>query len=168
MTAAHEFFHAIQFAYDVAEDLWFMEGTATWVEDEVYDAINDNLQFLAFSPIRYPSAPADLTTDYHRYGSWIFFKFASEYLRDRNIVRQFWQLADAGTSTRYSLQAIRTAVSARTSWTPFFATFAAWNTRQPHGYSEAAALPRAALARDARRCPRSTSPPAGCRSTCRT
>ena len=37
VTAAHEFFHAIQFAYDVNEDLWFMEGTATWVEDEVYD-----------------------------------------------------------------------------------------------------------------------------------
>ena len=47
VTAAHEFFHAIQFAYDVKEDLWFMEGSATWVEDEVYDSINDNYQFLA-------------------------------------------------------------------------------------------------------------------------
>lgn len=140
VTAAHEFFHAVQFAYDDDEDLWFMEGTATWMEDEVYDSINDNVQFLAYSPIRYPTEPTDLTTDYHRYGSWIFFRYASERL-GRDIVRRMWQLADAGTSTRYSLQAIKAAVTARTPWAPFFATFAAWNTRQPHGYSEAARYP---------------------------
>ena len=142
VTAAHEFFHAVQFAYDVAEDAWFMEGTATWMEDEVYDAINDNVQFLAYSPIRYPWAPADLTGDFHRYGSWILFKFASEYLHDPGIVRRSWELADAGDATqRYSLQAFRTAVSARASWPSFFATFAAWNTKQPHGYSEASHYP---------------------------
>ena len=52
-----------------------------------------------------------------------------------------WDLADSSASTRYSLQAIRAAVSERTAWTPFFATFAAWNTRQPHGYSEASHYP---------------------------
>ena len=141
VTAAHEFFHAVQYAYDADEDPWFMEGTASWMEDEVYDSINNNIPFLAYSPIVYPWVPADLTGGFHRYGSWIFFKFASEYLRDRGIVRRFWQLADAGTSSRYSLQAIRTAVSARTSWSSFFASFAAWNTRQPHGYSEARRYP---------------------------
>ena len=140
VTAAHELFHAIQFAYDIDEDSWFMEGTATWVEDEVYDTINDNLQFLPFSPIRYPYAPADLTSGGHRYGSWIFFKYASERL-GRGIVRRFWDLADAGASSRYSLQAVRTGVQARTSWVPFFATFAAWNTRQPGGYSESRLYP---------------------------
>ena len=139
VTAAHEFFHAIQFAYDDAEDSWFMEGTATWMEDEVYDSINDNLQFLGYSPIRFPTAPVDLTTDFHRYGSWIFFKYASERL-GRDVVRQMWQLADASTG-RYSLQAIRSAVSARVSWAPFMATFAAWNLKQPHGYSEDASYP---------------------------
>jgi len=42
VTAAHELFHAVQFGYDVTEDLWLMEGTATWMEDEVYDGIDDN------------------------------------------------------------------------------------------------------------------------------
>ena len=42
VTAAHEFFHAVQFAYDAYEDPWFMESTATWMEDEVYDGINDD------------------------------------------------------------------------------------------------------------------------------
>ena len=144
VTAAHELFHAIQFAYDDAEDSWFMEGTATWMEDEVYDSINDNLQFLAYSPIRYPTAPVDLTSDFHRYGSWIFFKYASESL-GRDVVRRMWQLADA-TAARYSLQAIKAAVTARTSWAPFLATFAAWNTKQPHGYSEASHYPAPAWA----------------------
>ena len=36
VTAAHELFHAVQFAYDYDEDAWFMEATATWAEDEVY------------------------------------------------------------------------------------------------------------------------------------
>jgi len=43
VTAAHEFNHAIQFGYDYFEEIWLMEATATWIEDEVYDSINDNL-----------------------------------------------------------------------------------------------------------------------------
>ena len=44
-TAAHEFFHAVQFGYDWLEDLWLMEGTAAWIEDEVFDGVNDNLRY---------------------------------------------------------------------------------------------------------------------------
>ena len=95
VTAAHEFFHAIQFAYDVDEDLWFMEGSATWVEDEVYDSINDNYQFLVDSPIRYPRRSADYSVDLAPYGSFVFFRFTAERLGNRNIVRQFWEYADA-------------------------------------------------------------------------
>lgn len=47
VTAAHELFHAVQFAYDYNEDAWFMEATAVWAEDEVYDGIKDNLHYLA-------------------------------------------------------------------------------------------------------------------------
>ena len=38
VTAAHEFFHAIQFAYDYTEDPWFLESTATWIEERFADA----------------------------------------------------------------------------------------------------------------------------------
>ena len=41
MTAAHEFFHAIQAAYDWGEDWWLTEGTAAWIKDEVYDDLNE-------------------------------------------------------------------------------------------------------------------------------
>ena len=60
-----------------------MEGTATWVEDEVYDSINDNYQFLSDSPIRYPRRAADYSVDLARYGSFVFFRYVAERLGSR-------------------------------------------------------------------------------------
>ena len=58
VTAAHELFHAVQFAYDFGEDGWLMEGTATWMEERVYDAINDNRRYLVQQPAGSSSDPA--------------------------------------------------------------------------------------------------------------
>lgn len=46
VTAAHEYFHAIQFGYDYWEDAAFMEQSSTWMEDMVYPDIHDNYQYL--------------------------------------------------------------------------------------------------------------------------
>ena len=103
VTAAHEFFHAIQFAMDVTESLWFMEGSATWMEDHVYDSINDNYQYLATSPIRHPRTSLDYESDTFPYGSFIFFTYATER-QDPAIVRKFWESAVGGpTSLRRGL-----------------------------------------------------------------
>jgi hypothetical protein len=145
VTAAHEFFHAVQFAYDVREDLWFMEGTAAWVEDEVYDAIDDNYQFLAASPLRAPRRAVDYSLGMYPYGSFLFFTYVSERLRNRGVIRQFWEYAD-GPRNRYSLQAIRAVLAARrTSWPAFFSVFASWNTLPAGSYSERAGYPAPAL-----------------------
>ena len=56
VTLAHEFFHAVQFAYDIGEDTWLMEGTATWMEDQVYDG--DQRQ-----PPVPPEQPAEVPLD---------------------------------------------------------------------------------------------------------
>nr|MBA3727756.1 hypothetical protein [Actinomycetota bacterium] len=50
-TTAHEFNHSIQFGYGAlsganAPDSVFVEGGATWMEDEVYDYSNDNYNYL--------------------------------------------------------------------------------------------------------------------------
>ena len=96
VTAAHEFFHAIQFAYDVDEDLWFMEGSATWVEDEVYDSINDNYQFLAVQPDPVPPATRPTTgSTWPPTAPSCSSGMPAERLRSRDIVRQFWKYADA-------------------------------------------------------------------------
>jgi hypothetical protein len=140
-TAAHEFFHAVQFGYDVDEDIWFMEGSAAWVEDEVYNTINDNYQYLAFSKIRYPRLPTDYSTGLHRYGAWLFFRYAAEKLADRNVVRRMWEVADAGAGNAYSLQAVESAISTSTDWRTFFATFGSWNTLPTGTYRERANYP---------------------------
>ena len=92
VTAAHEFFHAIQFAADVSEDIWFMEGSATWVEDVVYDNINDNYQYLNNSAITHPRTALDYPGGAYPYGSFIFFTYATAK-RGPTAVRRFWDAA---------------------------------------------------------------------------
>ncbi len=137
VTAAHEFFHAVQFNYDWQEDLWLMEGTAAWMEDEVYDNVNDNLQYLAESPLAFPYVPLDFNSrDYQPYGSWVFWKFLSESAgRGRSdsprIVRDVWTAAIGPT---YSTAALSKVLRARhTSFARVFGTFGTW-TRDPARY----------------------------------
>ena len=82
VTAAHEFFHAIQFAYDANDSTWFLEGTAVWMEDQVYPAINDYLQYLTYSQITQSEVPIDTTGTFERYGAVIFWKYLSEGYHD--------------------------------------------------------------------------------------
>ena len=96
VTAAHEYFHAVQFAYDAFEDAWFMEATATWAEDEVYPDINDNLQYLRHGPLGRPGVPLDRFAlgGLHHYGAWVFFRYLAEQFPApvgmSTLIRQMW------------------------------------------------------------------------------
>ncbi len=159
VTAAHEFFHAVQFAYDAYEDLWLMESSAVWVEDEVYDSVNDNRQFLADSPLSQPMRPLDKSQGFQVYGTWIVWRFLAEYFGrpspDPSIVRAVWHRADGapGGADRFSTRALADAVGARriggTVWRFrwAFADFAVWNARPAKHYDEGSAYPAAAVAR---------------------
>ena len=159
VTAAHEFFHAVQFAYDIGEDPWFMEGTATWIEDVVYDDINDNLRYLASGPIGQPIIPLDRNTGFRIYGTWIFWRFLTEYFGETTpayaIVRQVWNKADGSAvgPDLYSTQAAAQTVAQRTvNGTPWklrwaFADFAVWNLRAAKFYEEGATYPAPFVAR---------------------
>jgi len=46
VTAAHEYFHAIQNGYSYQDDAAFMEQSSTWVEDIVYPTIHDNYNYI--------------------------------------------------------------------------------------------------------------------------
>ncbi|WGL53144.1 hypothetical protein P5P86_04805 [Nocardioides sp. BP30] len=147
VTAAHEFFHAVQFAYDATEDSWFMESTAVWVEDEVYTAINDNTQYLPYGPLGKPALSLDKNTTFGVYGGWIFFRWVTEHRPQAQgglptIIRSMWERAAAtpGAPDAYSLQAIKGALKA--AGLPIekaFAQFAAANRNPAHTYSEGAA-----------------------------
>ena len=45
-TAAHEYNHVLQNAYDYLEDSWMSEATAVYVEDKVYPSNNDYLRYV--------------------------------------------------------------------------------------------------------------------------
>ena len=139
VTLAHEFFHAVQFAYDIGEDTWLMEGTATWMEDQVYDSINDNRQYLQNSQLKYPWIPLDHSANCcFQYGSWIWFRFLSETIGP-GVIQQIWNRADAapGGPDDYSTQAISHVLAAHgTTFRKKFASFAVWNKISRQRYSE--------------------------------
>jgi hypothetical protein len=110
-TAAHEFFHAVQGAYDFGEDWWLVEGTATNMEETVYPTIDDNVNFLGFSPLTRPRSPLDRwgAGDGSEYGAWIFWRFLEEklYHSNPNVIRRVWNRAAwAFGPDEYSLQAV--------------------------------------------------------------
>jgi hypothetical protein len=149
VTAAHEFFHAVQFAYDSYEDLWLMEGTAVWMEDEVYDEVDDGLQYLEQSPLSDPYVPLDYSDDsYGPYGAWVFWKFLSEWAGrgatdDARIVREVWE---ASVGARFSTAALQAVLQARgNSFARVFGTFGTWANRPARYFSEGASYPRAPL-----------------------
>jgi hypothetical protein len=152
VTAAHEFFHAVQSRYDFREDRFLLESTAVWMEDEVYDGVNDNLAWLSLGGPLMPEnteavgpwlpldvSPSDLADPLYtlNYGSWIFFRFLSERT-DRKIVREIWERARKRTSVR----AILGAVGGRgLDFRKTFAEFGVWNTAPSAFYSEGSLYP---------------------------
>ncbi|MCD4527102.1 MXAN_6640 family putative metalloprotease [Nocardioides sp. cx-173] len=157
VTVAHEYFHAVQYAYDFAEDGWLLEATAAWVEDELYDGVDDNRQYLAASPLRQPRKSMDQfdpATGYH-YGVWIFFRYLGERFPASQgglptIVRDIFRRADGSGAARkdqYSWQAVSSVLRARkTTPEKIFTAFSAANRRPVKTYSEGAAYRKAPLA----------------------
>ncbi|MBN1540942.1 hypothetical protein JW992_02270 [candidate division KSB1 bacterium] len=93
VTAAHEFFHMIQLGYrgysTVAyNERFFYEMSSTWMEDVVFDSINDYYYYL--DPFFTGSDQAFyLFNGSHEYGSSVFLHML-EKKYGRNITRQFW------------------------------------------------------------------------------
>jgi hypothetical protein len=139
VTAAHEFFHAVQFGYDIFEDLWILENTAVWMEDEVYGEINDNLQYLARSSLQHPQVPLDLGARLFEYGNFIFWKFASERF-GTSLVKKVWNRADGarGAPNLYSLRALRAVVEGSASFGRTFVNFGIANFTPAEHYEKGA------------------------------
>jgi hypothetical protein len=146
VTAAHELFHAVQFSYDYFEDGWFMEATAVWAEDELYDDVNDNLQYLADSPLTHPGSSMDHFERFgaQQYGDWIFFRYLTEHFPAAKggmptLVRSMWQRADGakGGPDDYSIQAVDHTLADRgTRLRTMWARFADANRRPGASYDE--------------------------------
>jgi hypothetical protein len=145
VTMAHEYFHATQFAYDIAEDGWFMEGTAVWAEDEVYDAVDDNVQYLADSPITKPSKSMDKFGGLYHYGTWIWFRYLTEKFKQSNgglptLILDTWKAADSSKGPKkdkYSVEAIAKVLQGRKfPMDKAFSLFSDVNRRARKAYNE--------------------------------
>ncbi len=101
VTLAHEFFHAVQFGIDFTEfdegpngtpdRPWWMEMSATWMEEHLYDGIND---YYAYLPYFYRDPRASLQQfktgfDAHAYGAVVWPLYLSQKFGD-GIIKAIW------------------------------------------------------------------------------
>ncbi|MQW75575.1 hypothetical protein GHK92_06795 [Nocardioides sp. dk4132] len=146
VTAAHELFHAVQFSYDVNEDRWFMESTATWMEERFADAVNDNRQYLPQSQVAQPVRALDTfsTTGYTQYASWIFWEYLSTRYGN-GIVRQVWERAVPQRGKLYSIKATAAVLRKRGGFANVFRAYSAANARPAASYPEGKSWPDPAI-----------------------
>jgi Family of unknown function (DUF6055) len=146
ITAAHEFFHAVQFAYDYAEDGWLMESSAVWVEERVADGVDDNRQYLRFGQVRRPARSLDLfdREGFSQYGNWVFLEYLSQRF-GTSFVRRVWENA-AGPARNYSVRAVKRALPDGVGFADVFRAYAAANNTPGRTYSEGASWPAPKIA----------------------
>ena len=95
ITAAHEYHHAIQYGYNYYFDVWYAEATATWLEDELYNGVN---QLYNYIPGWFNNSTnsldlavgSDATATGAGYGRWIFNRYLSE-AHDPAMIRSAWE-----------------------------------------------------------------------------
>jgi hypothetical protein len=87
VTAAHEYNHVLQNGYDYLEDGWMFEATAVYMEDKVYPAIDDYLNYVSAWIANTKQPLTTFTTDNLKpYGSavwnhWLDHRFGSAAIR---------------------------------------------------------------------------------------
>ena len=139
VTAAHEFFHAVQFGYDWREDRWLMEGSATWMEEQYADAVDDNRQYLPHGQLGTPEQPLDSYDPYgfSQYGNWVFYEYLSHRFGP-GIVRRIWRQAGhfEGGGARYSTRAVERALPESTSFRGLYLQFTMANMAPGAVYPE--------------------------------
>ncbi len=141
VTAAHEYFHAVQFAIDWTEAeiyndnfvaRYWMEMSSTWMEEEIYDNINDYYLYLPwfFDDPRASIQQFKSYSDSHPYASAIFPIFVADHM-GRDIIRDIWLKCGTmgpGASFLLAAQAVIDSASNGTeSWATIFSDFVVAN-----------------------------------------
>ena len=136
VTAAHEFFHAIQFGYDVYENEvagdivkpYWMEMSATWMEDQVYDNINDYINYLpAFFNYPWLSLRTFRSfADYHPYGSCVWPIYLGEKF-GIGIIKDIWTRCSQEPGDNVLSVTDQILTVHNSSLTDAFREFTVWN-----------------------------------------
>jgi hypothetical protein len=91
VTAAHEYNHVLQYGYDAFQDKWMHESTATWVEEQVYDEVNDYRQYVGAWAQR-SLEPLTLPDNAKIYGTAVWQHWLSDRL-GQDAVRRAWEVS---------------------------------------------------------------------------
>jgi len=121
VTVAHEYFHAVQFAYDVGEAGWYMEVSSTWMEDVAFDPVNDNYNYLYYF-FNYPEVSLQATT-IHCYASFIWNTYLSMNFGN-DLIKDIWEGCIFGTAINEIDFALQSQGSNRDEE---FKNFTVWN-----------------------------------------
>lgn len=147
VTLAHEFNHAIQYTYDsfeaefreykgaIREFSWFDELTSTYIEDAVFDYVNDYVGYLRFF-FEYPwlslrtyvpyQQTGSLAEQIHCYAACLWFKYLAQEHGDV-FIRRIWDKCGAkpGFNTFEAID--ETLQEEGTSLEAAWAEFLVWN-----------------------------------------
>lgn len=145
VTTAHEFFHAIQFGYDVNEreyvpsdtlspyHPYWMELTAVWMEDQIYPSINDYVNYLPYfynypwiSLKAFSSDSNDPARYYHAYAACIWAFYLSERF-GRDIIKSIWTVCGNVQGDNVLSATDATLLSKGSSLDKAFREFSVWN-----------------------------------------
>jgi Family of unknown function (DUF6055) len=142
VTFAHEYNHILQFGYDAYQDPWFAESTAVWMEDQVYNNINDYLRYerrwvkLYDTPLTANSIK--------EYGSAAWNEWLARHY-GRALIRQAWAGAIHARPGGFSVAAYERAIRAAgpstfsRDFSRFAAAVAEWHTDE--GFRESDLYP---------------------------
>jgi hypothetical protein len=141
VTLAHEYNHILQFGYDAYQDPWFAESTAVWMEDQVYNDINDYLRYVK-RWVKLWETPLT-TSSIKEYGSGVWNTWLARRY-GRSMIRKVWAGAIHARPGGFSVAAYERALKTAGSSFPLdFSRFAAdtaeWRTGQ--GFRESDLYP---------------------------
>ncbi len=131
VTIAHEYNHILQFGYDAYEDPWFAESTAVWMEDQVYNGINDYLRYVRHW-VKLWETPLTANS-IKEYGSAVWNEWLARHY-GRALIRKAWAGAAKVRPDGFAVGAYERAIGAAgpstfgRDFTRFAADVAEWRT----------------------------------------
>ena len=142
VTVAHEYNHILQFGYDAFQDPWFAESTATWMEDQVYNGIDDYLRYVGRWVHRFDTPLT--TSSIKEYGSAVWNQWLAHHYGDA-LIRKAWARAIHTRPGGFSVAVYEAALAAASrpnlarNFSRFAADVAEWRTGK--GFRESDEFP---------------------------
>jgi hypothetical protein len=109
VTLAHEYNHILQFGYEAYEDPWFAESTAVWMEDQVYNGIDDYLRYVR-KWVHLWETPLTANT-IKEYGTAVWNQWLARHY-GRRVIREAWAGADKSPPQGFAVAAYERAIHA--------------------------------------------------------